>query len=73
MIKNILKGFIKIIQKILISVALFVIYYFGLGITFIFSFVFNREVLSGRKKDKDTFWIRAEGYQNSIEESRRQS
>jgi hypothetical protein len=73
MLKRLLQKFIRIIQRILITLSLTVVYFLGLGITWILAAVFNRKIISGPDKGKDTFWVAAEGYQPDIEDTFRQS
>jgi len=73
MLKRLLQKFIRIIQKILITFSLTVVYFLGLGITLIFIALFNRKIITSPSKDDYTFWVEAEGYQPDIEDSFRQS
>jgi len=73
MLKRLLQKFIRIIQKILITFSLTVVYFLGLGITLIFIALFNRKIITSPDKDDYTFWVEAEGYQPDIEDSFRQS
>jgi hypothetical protein len=69
MLKRLIQKFIRIIQKILITFSLTVVYFLGLGITLIFIALFNRKIITSSSKDDDTFWVGAEGYQPDIEDS----
>jgi len=71
--KNKIKIFVKIIQKIIITISLFVIYFIGLGITKIFIMIFNRKQLREGFEEKDSFWQEARGYEADINKSFRQS
>jgi len=73
MLKRLLQKFIRIVQKILITLSLTVVYFLGLGITLIFIALFNRKTITGFRKEDFTFWVEAEGYQPDIEDSFRQS
>lgn len=73
MLKRLLQKFVRIIQKILITLSLTVVYFLGLGITLIFIALFNRKIITSPSKDDNTFWVGAEGYQPDIEDSFRQS
>jgi cytochrome c biogenesis protein CcdA len=73
MLKKLLQKFIRIIQKILITVSLTVVYFIGLGVTLIFVALFNRKILTNCSKEDYTFWVTASGYQPDIEDSLRQS
>ena len=73
MIKKIVQKYIRIIQNILITIALFFVYIVGFGITLIFVIIFDRKLLGVEKIEKDTFWKNAEGYQTDIKDCMRQS
>ena len=73
MIKGILQNYIKTIQKILITVLLTFVYFIGFGVTLILVIIFNRKILGKKYKDRDTFWKEAEGYQDDMGNSIRQS
>jgi len=73
MIKKIIQGFIRTVQKILIFVSLTLIYFLGFGITLIFMMVFNRKVLTGNSKDDNTFWVKATAHEANIKDSMHQS
>ena len=72
-LNKIVQTIIKIIQKIVIPVALFFIYVFGLGITLIFVLIFNRKILKARHVGEDTFWIKDQEDDFDIDGYRRQS
>ena len=63
----------RIIQKILITTSLFVLYIVGFGITLFFVTIFNRRLLRIKRKEAGTFWQKAEGYEADIQEFIRQS
>ncbi len=73
MLKRLLQKFIRVIQKILITLSLTVVYFLGIGITLIFIAFFNRKIITSPSKDDYTFWVGAEGYQPDIEDSFHQS
>lgn len=73
MIKRIINKIIVIIQKAVIYTSLFIFYVFGFGITLAFMAVFNRKLLGTEKHSKDTFWKKAEGYENDIGGCERES
>ena len=51
-----------IVQKIVISILLFFIYYLVFGLTAVIAFLFNRKMLTGTNDSRDTSWIEADGY-----------
>lgn len=61
-----------IVQKIIITLSLIIIYFVGFGITLIFILVFRRKMLTG-EFGKNTIWIEAEGYESDINGAIRQS
>ncbi len=68
MIKKIIQKYIRIVQKIFITIALFILYIAGFGITLILVVIFNRGLLGIEKKGKNTFWKDAEGYEADLNE-----
>lgn len=72
-IKIIIQIFIRLIQKTIVTISLFLIYIFGFGVTVIFIMLFSRDILVSRYDKKDTFWSKAEDYEADIEGSFRQS
>jgi len=73
MIRKMIQKYIRIIQKIFITVALFVFYILGFGVTLIFVTIFRRGLLGAGKREKNTFWKDAEGYENDINDCMRES
>ena len=64
--------FVRVIQKVIIFISLFLLYLIGFGIVAIFLKIFNRKRLM--QDDKvDSFWIAAKGYEENLEKSLRQS
>jgi hypothetical protein len=72
-IKIIIQALIRLIQKIIVTISLFLLYVFGFGITAVFMMFFNRETLIRHPDKEDTFWSKAAGYEEDIEASFRQS
>jgi len=60
-------------QKIIITAALFFIYILGFGITLILVTIFNRKLLGIKRREEDTFWVKAEGYEADIDQLIRES
>jgi len=73
MLKKILAKLVRVIQKILITVSLILIYFLGFGLTLFFVALFNRKLIYNNFKIKDSSWLDAEGYGPDLEESLRQS
>ncbi len=73
MLKRLLQKFIRIIQKVLITLSLTAVYFLGLGVTLIFVALIKRKIITSPSKDEPTFWVEAQGYQPDIEDSFRQS
>lgn len=71
--KKITQSLIKAIQRVIMSVSLFFIYYLIFGITKAIAFVFNRRLLKGHKEKKDSAWLVAAGYENDPANSKMQS
>lgn len=72
-VKIIIWNFVRLVQKILVTVFLFLIYVFGFGMTVIFLLFFNQRILGKISKDQDTFWGEVQGYEINMEDSFKQS
>lgn len=72
-IKIVIWSIVRLIQKLLVTIFLFLIYVFGFGLTAIFTLVFNRRLLRKGSKNEDTFWNQAKDYEGNMEDSLRQS
>jgi hypothetical protein len=72
-IKKILEKLVRLIQKILLTVFLSLIYFLGFAATVFFVVLFNRKLIYGSLKAKNSSWREAEGYDLSLQESLRQS
>ena len=72
-IKIIIGVLIRLIQKTVVTVSLFLLYIFGFGITVLLMVLFNRDALIRRADRQDTFWDKATGYEEDMEASLRQS
>ena len=65
--------FIRIAQKLILSVSLTLIYFLGFGLTYLFMRIFNPGVLKGPRVDSDTFWVPSEDCAADLKESLSQS
>ena len=72
-IKIIIRTFVTVIQKTVVTISLFLIYVFGFGLTIISILLFNRDILITRRDKKDGFWVGAKDYEADMERSLRQS
>ncbi len=61
MLRKAIQKFIVVVQKIVITLALFLLYVFGLGATALLAAVFCPRLLRPRRS-RGTFWEEAEGY-----------
>jgi len=61
-----------ILQKIIITLFLIIIYFAGFGLTLVFVLLFKHDVLAG-ESGNNTAWIDAEGYEPDIIDAARQS
>jgi len=68
MAKKIIQKFIMVVQKIIITSSLIVIYFAGFGITLIFVLLFKRKVITGEPRN-GSVWIEAEGYEPDINDA----
>jgi len=71
--KAVVSVIVRVIQKILITVLLFLLYFFGFGLTWLIMLIFRKATLLSLKTKKDSFWKEAQGYQVTMEESGRES
>jgi len=55
-IKSFSARLIKVVQKILVTLLLFILYFFGFGITYFFLIFFNRKILFEPGKKLKTYW-----------------
>ncbi len=62
-----------VLQKILGGLALFILYFFVLGPTSIWTRLFARQALRHSTISPDSNWVAAKGYETSIEQSKFQS
>ena len=58
-IKNFSARLIKVVQKILVTLLLFTLYFFGFGITYFFLIFLNRKILFEPRKRLQTYWRNA--------------
>ena len=72
-IKAFVKKYIIFVQKILITISLFILYVFGFGVTVLLAAVFDRRLLGKKAVTGNTFWLAATGYEPDIERCERQS
>ena len=72
-LKKIIQKLGMIIQKIIINVLLFIIYYLVFGLTEIVAFLFNRKILNGGNTLQNTSWLEATGYEADMLNSKSQS
>lgn len=70
--RKVVQPVVRVVQSILVTVLLILVYFFGLGITYLFMLVFNRKVLFDMRSG-NTFWREAKGYEPDMEDCLRQS
>ena len=73
MLKKIIQNFIRIMQKVLITISLITVYIVGIGVTFVFAVIFKRQILKEKYRAKNTFWNEAKDYEADFNSSLRQS
>jgi len=61
------------VQKVVLAVSLFLVYFAGIGITWVPVMLFGRGTLRRTPPDQDSFWVNAEGYEPDMESARRQT
>ncbi|MDO8602285.1 MAG: hypothetical protein Q7O04_00350 [Candidatus Omnitrophota bacterium] len=72
-LKETIQKLINIIQRIIVNVSLFVVYYLVFGLTVAIAFLFNRKIARGRKFSQYSTWLDATGYDNDINDNKAQS
>ena len=73
MLKKIIRKLGIAIQRIIISILLFVIYYLVFGLTVVIALLFNRKILNWQNSAVNSSWHEANGYDPDIANSRMQS
>jgi hypothetical protein len=73
MAKRRIEGFIRAIQKGILTASLFVVYYVVFGITVVAAFLLNRRLFAFGRRIKTTNWLTATGYESDRENSKMQS
>jgi len=73
MFEKIIRIYVRIVQKTLITIFLVMLYIFGFGVIYILALLFNRKLLGIGKKEKDTFWVESIGYDINMTNSSRES
>ena len=71
--KRAIQKLISIIQRIIINVSLFVVYYLVFGLTVVVAFLFNRRIFRGRNFAKYSTWLDAAGYDKDMNDNKVQS
>jgi|AntAceMinimDraft_17_1070374.scaffolds.fasta_scaffold01196_1 hypothetical protein len=71
--KIVIQNIIKFVQKILITIFLFLLYFIFFGITLIFILIFKKNMLKQNYESEYTFWNKAKDYNADIKESIHQS
>ncbi len=67
------RALIAVAQKVVLTVSLFWVYYFGLFLTWLLAKVFDREIFKGTQAVDGSYWQEAEGYVPDLESMRRPS
>lgn len=71
--KKIIQKLIIIIQKVIINVSLFIVYYLVFGLTVVVAFLFNRKIFKRRNFAQYSTWFDATGYDNGMNDNKAQS
>jgi hypothetical protein len=56
-VKKVLNYYIQVVQKILISFSLFLLYFIGFGITKLVEIISNRKQLKRKRTGMESYWI----------------
>jgi hypothetical protein len=70
---NRVRAFVRAVQKVLVTVLLFIVYVLGFGITSIFARIFNKDLFGRRDNGRNSFWGKATGYGRDGHDVTRQS
>lgn len=73
MFEKIIRIYVRVVQKTLITIFLVMLYIFGFGGIYILALLFNRKLLGIGKKEKGTFWVESIGYDINMTNSFRES
>ncbi len=68
-----IRRLIRAVQKVVMVVLLFGVYWLGFGVSRLLAMVFQRELLQSEHPDQDSFWRAAEGYDAEVTEARHQT
>jgi len=71
--KTFLRNLTGLIQKVLLSLCLPVVYFLGMGLTVLIMAVFKRKILAGCAKTDGTFWIDSAEQDSAVDNGRFQS
>ena len=71
--KKFINSYIRFVQKILITILLTLLYFFGFGLTYLYMIFFKRDVVFSKFKVKESYWKEAKDYDANIENSLNQS
>ena len=71
--KKIIRVYVTTVQKVLITVLLFLVYVIGFGIMSVFMGVFRHKLLRDAPAGENTMWKKADGYEPDMNEALRES
>lgn len=72
--KRFMSAYIRVVQRILITVLLSVVYWLVVGLTALFALVFKfRTMVPRRRRGEASYWEEAVDYRSDLEDARRQS
>ena len=64
---------VRAVQKVVLTVSLFVVYFLGVGLTRLLAMAFDRRLVRGTPVGRDTYWLDARGYDPDPGQAARQS
>lgn len=53
---------VRAVQRRVMTVSLFLTYVFGMGLTVVFAWIADRELVRERREERDSYWEDAEDY-----------
>jgi cytochrome c biogenesis protein CcdA len=73
LLRRLVGGIVRVVQAVLLAVLLFLVYVVGVGLTVLAAALFDRRLLRGQRRDDESFWVDARGYEARVENVARQS
>ncbi len=72
-LRELVRAVIRVAQRVVMAVSLFLVYFLALGLTKLFAAVFQRHLLRWDPAGRDSYWVPAKDYEPDHERSLRQT